>query len=122
MALTQTTPILRSADATQMRRFYIDFLGFELLFEHRFEPHLPLYCALKRDACELHLSEHTGDSQPGAGLRIAVDDIDALAAELAAKSDLHPAPQVETMPWGTRDFSVTDPVGNRLTFTSAVSL
>jgi uncharacterized glyoxalase superfamily protein PhnB len=25
------------------------------------------------------------------------------------------------MPWGTRDFTVTDPFGNRLTFTSAIS-
>jgi len=26
------------------------------------------------------------------------------------------------MPWGTRDFTVTDPFGNRLTFTSAISV
>ena len=38
MPLTRTTPILRSFDATLMRSFYIDFLGFELVFEHRFEP------------------------------------------------------------------------------------
>ena len=121
MALTRTTPILRSFDATLMRRFYVDFLGFEVVFEHRFEPHLPLYCGLKRDACELHLSEHHGDACPGAALRIAVDDVDALAAELAAKNASHNRPQVQTMPWGTRDFTVTDPFGNRLTFTSAVS-
>ena len=122
--LTGTTPILRSFDAAQMRAFYVDFLGFKVLFEHRFEPTLPLYCGLQRDACELHLSEHQGDVSPGAGLRIAVDDVDALAAELAGKSlaHAHETVKVEQMPWGTRDFTVTDPFGNRLTFTSAVSL
>jgi uncharacterized glyoxalase superfamily protein PhnB len=29
---------------------------------------------------------------------------------------------VQTMPWGTRDFTVADPFGNRLTFTDAISL
>ena len=121
MALTHTTPILRSFDEAQMRRFYVDFLGFTVLFEHRFEPGLPLYVGLKRDACELHLSEHHGDATPGASMRIAVDDVDALAAELMAKHVSHNRPQVHTQPWGTRDFTVTDPFGNRLAFTSAVS-
>jgi uncharacterized glyoxalase superfamily protein PhnB len=122
MHLIRTTPILRSFDAHLMRAFYLDYLGFELVFEHRFEAALPLYCGLRRDACELHLSEHHGDASPGGALRIAVDDVDALAAELAAKNAPHNRPQVQAMPWGTRDFTVTDPFGNRLTFTSAVSL
>lgn len=122
MTLTRITPILRSFDAPLMRAFYVDFLGFELIFEHRFEATLPLYCGLKRDACELHLSEHHGDASPGASVRIAVDDVDALAAELSAKHASHNRPSVQLTPWGTRDFSVTDPFGNRLTFTSAVSV
>lgn len=122
MTLIRTTPIFRSFDEARMREFYVDFLGFTLLFEHRFEPGLPLYCGLKRDACELHLSEHHGDASPGASVRVAVDDVDALAAELLAKHHRHARPQVEQQPWGTRDFTVTDPFGNRITFTSAVSL
>ncbi len=122
MPLTRTTPIFRSFDEAQMRRFYVDFLGFTVLFEHRFEPGMPLYCGLTRDACELHLSEHHGDATPGSSVRIAVDDVDALAAELVARHAGHSRPQVQQMPWGTRDFTVTDPFGNRLTFTSAVSV
>jgi uncharacterized glyoxalase superfamily protein PhnB len=122
MPLKHTVPILRSFDAAKMREFYVDFLGFRVLFEHRFEPGLPLYCGLQRDDCELHLSEHHGDATPGAAMRIAVDDVDALAAELQAKSYRHARPQVQDMPWGTRDFTVTDPFGNRLTFTSAASV
>ena len=122
MPLTRTTPIFRSFDEAQMRQFYVNLLGFAVLFEHRFGPGMPLYCGLKRDACELHLSEHHGDATPGSSVRIAVDDIDALAAEIAARHAPHAGPQVQQMPWGTRDFTVTDPFGNRLTFTSAVSV
>ena len=32
------TPIFRSFDEAKAREFYIDFLGFEVTFEHRFEP------------------------------------------------------------------------------------
>jgi uncharacterized glyoxalase superfamily protein PhnB len=122
MKLTQTTPLLRSFNEAQAKQFYIDFLGFELLFEHRFEPGLPLYFAVKRDACELHLTEHHGDATPGASVRIACEDVDAYCATLAAQNAAHTRPSVQEQPWGTRDFTVTDPFGNRLTFTSAVSL
>jgi uncharacterized glyoxalase superfamily protein PhnB len=119
--LTRTTPILRSFNEAQAKAFYVDFLGFTVLFEHRFEPEMPLYMGLTRNACELHLSEHHGDACPGSALRIAVTDVDAYCAELTAKGPHHNRPTVQEMPWGTRDFTVTDPFGNRLTFTSAVS-
>jgi uncharacterized glyoxalase superfamily protein PhnB len=118
---TSCTPILRSFDEAKAREFYLDFLGFELLFEHRFEPQLPLYMGICRGSCELHLSEHHGDASPGASLRIEVSDVDAYCEELASKQYRHARPEVQTMPWGTRDYTVSDPFGNRLTFTSAVS-
>ena len=40
------TPILRSFDEARAKAFYIDFLGFDLLFEHRFEEGLPLFMAV----------------------------------------------------------------------------
>ena len=122
MNIGPVTPILRSFDEALARDFYVRYLGFEVLFEHRFEPGLPLYLGLRRGACELHLSEHHGDASPGASVRIAVDDVDALQAELAARGHPNLRPAVHAMPWGTRDLAVTDPFGNRLTFTSAISL
>jgi uncharacterized glyoxalase superfamily protein PhnB len=121
MSLSQTTPILRSFDETKAREFYLGYLGFAVVFEHRFEPGLPLYLGVRRDGCTLHLSEHHGDASPGAAMRIAVDNIDAFCAELAAKNYRYERPAVEAIPWGTRDMTVTDPFGNRLTFTSAIS-
>mgnify|MGYP003502943748 FL=1 len=122
MALGKTTPILRIFDEAKAREFYLGWLGFEVVFEHRFEPGMPLYMGVRRDGCMLHLSEHHGDASPGAAMRIEVDDIDALQRELATRPYRHARPTAETMPWGTRDMSLTDPFGNRLTFTDAISV
>jgi uncharacterized glyoxalase superfamily protein PhnB len=121
MTLGKTTPLLRIFDEARAREFYLGFLGFSVVFEHRFEPGMPLYMGIVRDDCGLHLTEHHGDVCPGAGMRIAVSDIDALHAELSAKAYKHARPSINEMPWGTRDMTLTDPFGNRLTFTTAIS-
>jgi catechol 2,3-dioxygenase-like lactoylglutathione lyase family enzyme len=121
MKLGTVTPILRIFDAAKAREFYIDFLGFRVDWEHRFEPALPLYLQVSRDACVLHLSEHHGDCCPGAAVRIALDDIDAYHAELTAKNYGYARPGIDDTPWGTREMSVKDPFGNRLTFSGAIS-
>jgi len=121
MKLGAIAPILRIFDEARARAFYVDFLGFQVDWEHRFEPGLPLYLQVSRGSCVLHLSEHHGDCCPGAAMRIEVDDIDALHAELANKNYAYARPGIDAMPWGTRDMSVKDPFGNRLTFTTAIS-
>lgn len=122
MHLGKTTPILRIFDEAKAREFYVDFLGFEVVFEHRFAPDLPLYVEIRRADCVLHLSEHHGDACPGAALRIEATDVDALCAELCGRAYRHARPEPADMPWGTRDMTVADPFGNRLTFTSAISV
>lgn len=119
MKLGTVTPILRIFDEAKAREFYLGFLGFTDDWEHRFEPGLPLYLQVSRGACVLHLSEHHGDCCPGAALRIDVDDIDSLHAELAGKQYGYARPGIDDTPWGSRELSVKDPFGNRLTFTQA---
>lgn len=119
MGLGASTPILRIFDEAKAREFYVDFLAFRVDWEHRFEPGLPLYMQVSRDGCVLHLSEHHGDCSPGSAIRIDADNLDAFHRELSAKDYKYARPGIETMPWGTRDMSVTDPFGNRLTFTTS---
>ncbi|MBQ5941766.1 glyoxalase superfamily protein [Massilia sp. AB1] len=114
-------PILRIFDEAKAREFYVDFLGFTVDWEHRFEPDLPLYLQVSRGGLVLHLSEHHGDCCPGAAMRIETSDIDALHAELAGKRYGYARPQIDETPWGSRDMAVKDPFGNRLTFTSAIT-
>jgi catechol 2,3-dioxygenase-like lactoylglutathione lyase family enzyme len=110
-------PILRSFDAAKAREFYVDFLGFRLDWEHQFEPNTPGYIQVSLGDCVLHLSEHFGDSCPGSGMRVRVDDIDAYQQGLLAKQYRHSRPGcAEKMPWGTRELTIADPFGNRITF------
>jgi catechol 2,3-dioxygenase-like lactoylglutathione lyase family enzyme len=115
MRLGSPIPILRTFDEAKAREFYVDFLGFTMDWEHRFAPELPLYCQVSRSACLLHLSGHHGDATPGSALRIEVEALDELQAELTAKNYRYARPGIEQQPWG-RDMSITDPFGNRLIF------
>jgi uncharacterized glyoxalase superfamily protein PhnB len=117
MRFGKPIPILRIFDQQKAREFYVDFLGFAVDWEHRFEDGLPLYMQVSKGDCLLHLSEHHGDSSPGAAMRIETEDLDAFRHELLAKQYKYVRPGIEETPWGTRDMSVRDPFGNRLTFT-----
>ena len=116
MKLGPVIPVLRMFDVGKAREFYLGFLGFAVDWEHRFEDGMPLYMQISRTGCALHLSEHHGDACPGAAVRIAIDDIDALHAELLARHCGYGRPGVETMPWGLRELKAHDPFGNRLIF------
>ncbi|MEO0538931.1 MAG: glyoxalase superfamily protein [Cyanobacteria bacterium P01_A01_bin.123] len=121
MKFLKTTPIIRMFDEAKAKEFYVDFLGFSVDWEHRFEANFPLYMQVSRNGCVLHLSEHYGDCCPGSAMRIESNELDAFHQELIAKNYRHFRPAIEETPWGSRDMSVTDPFGNRLTFTNAIS-
>jgi uncharacterized glyoxalase superfamily protein PhnB len=114
--LGKVTPVLRIFDEAKALEFYIDFLGFELSWKHRLEPGAPVYLAVRRGECELHLTEHHGDCSPGATIRIETSELDAYHTELAMKRYAYARPGIESMPWGSREMSIRDPFFNRLTF------
>nr|WP_266364504.1 glyoxalase superfamily protein [Tellurirhabdus rosea] len=67
---TSVTPILRIFDYAKTKEFYVDFLGFTIDWEHRFEENMPVYLSVSSGPVTLHLSEHHGDGSPGARVRI----------------------------------------------------
>ena len=101
---TDVVPILRVSDASRAVAWYRR-LGFEQVFEHRFEPHLPAYVGIRRDDAQIHLSEHVGDANPNGLVYIWVDDVDSVGAEFGVA--------VDNQPWA-REMRLTDPDGNRL--------
>ena len=121
MKFGNTTPILRSFDEVKAKEFYLTFLEFELDWEHRFSEGLPLYMQISKGSCVLHISEHHGDSSPGTTLRIQVSDLEGYHELLLGKSYKYSRPAIQEMPWGSKDMTISDPFGNRLIFTSAVS-
>lgn len=115
ISFTRAIPVLRSFDETKAREFYCDFLGFSVLFQHRFHDHAPLYLGLGRAGLQLHLSEHHGDASPGATVFVPMLGIRALHGELLARQYRYNRPGVENAPWGL-EMQVHDPFGNRIRF------
>lgn len=116
MRFSPPTPILRIFDEELAIGFYIDFLGFTVDWEFRFEPDTPIYMQVTIGEVHLHLSEHFGDAAPGSHVRIEVCDVDEFNRVLLAKGYKYARPGVQLMPWKTRDMKIDDPFGNRLTF------
>lgn len=108
-------PVLRMFDIAKTKGFYLDFLGFTLDWEHRFEPEMPLYTQISRGGFTLHLSEHHGDGSPGAVVFVPMNGIAAFHAEISAKGYPYMRPGVEEAPWGL-EMQVWDPSGNRIRF------
>lgn len=113
--LDEAVPVLRMLDVARAREFYVDFLGFRVDFEHRFEPALPLYLQVSCGGVVLHLSEHHGDGVPGSMVFVWMTGIELFRAELLGKNYSYARPGIENQEWG-REFAVTDPSGNTLRF------
>ena len=109
-------PILRIFSVEKAREFYLDFLGFTLDWEHRFDARAPLYMQVSRGELVLHLSEHHGDACPGSTVFVIMAGIADLHREIAAKDYAFMRPGLEEAPWDARVMQVTDPFGNRLRF------
>jgi len=122
MKFSSPIPILRSFDELKAKEFYVDFLGFNIDWEHRFEANTPLYMQLSINDCIIHVSEHHGDSSPGASLRINTLELETYQKELLAKKYRNARPDIQNMPWGTRDMAIADPFGNKLIFTEEPSI
>jgi catechol 2,3-dioxygenase-like lactoylglutathione lyase family enzyme len=80
------------------------------------------YGIIQRDGAQLHLWLCTDPRIPReTACRIVVEEIDALFDEFSAQGVIHPNGQLETKPWGVREFSILDADGNLLTFQQSVA-
>lgn len=114
-------PILRIFSVEKAKEFYIDFLGFKIDWEHRFEGNLPLYMQVSRGEIVLHLSEHYGDGVPGSALFIPTSNLEDLNEELLDKKYNYLRPGIVEQDWGMKEMHVIDPFGNRLRFAERIT-
>jgi len=112
----QVTPILRIFDVAKAKEFYIEFLGFQFDWEHRFDERAPVYMQVSRNGCVLHLSEHHGDCCPGSTVFVTMTGIDEFHAEITAKNYGFNRPGLERAFYGAKCVEVIDPFGNRIRF------
>lgn len=114
--MLQTIPLLRIFSEAKAKEFYVDFLGFAVDWEHRFEPRAPLYMQVSRGNCVLHLTEHHGDCCPGSTAFVRMTGIEEFHREISAKGYAFMRPGIELAPWGAKCMEVIDPFGNRIRF------
>lgn len=121
-------PALPVRDMERSVEFYRDKLG--LTLDHVESG----FAIFRRDEVQIHLwlaSDEGWRTRPGsspvvsgaesfiagtASCQVQVEDVDGLYHRLHPLGIVHPNGQLTDEPWGTRDFGVTDPDNNLITF------
>ena len=111
--MQRTVPILHIGSYEEAKAYYVDWLGFGIDWEFRFEPTFPVYMQVSRDGLVLHLSEHKGDNPGPTMCHVEVDVLDALRAEWKERRPDF-TQSIEIAPWNAKHVSLKDPFGNRL--------
>jgi uncharacterized glyoxalase superfamily protein PhnB len=108
--LRSSVPVIPVASADEAIAFYCDQLGFVVDFE------VEDYAGVRRDAVLLHLDGVINSAAGEVTCRVETRGVDALFAEMEPRGIIDPDEPIHTMPWGSRQFSVRDSCGNRITF------
>ena len=118
----QVTPFMHVADVESTVGFFVDVLGFELLFRQ------PGYAYIEREGCGLRILEAGEGNELIPGNRrfryyFDVRDVDGLYAELKPKLDLLPKGDVHgpaDKPYHQRELLVLAPDGDLVAFGHAI--
>ncbi len=108
--MLEVTPTLVARAMPEAMAFY-EAAGFEV------EPYDEGFAFVRyADASVFDLVLHaaTTPEDNAGGCYIVTDDVDTWHARLSAAG--LPVTEIATMPWGMREFALTDPSGNRLRF------
>jgi uncharacterized glyoxalase superfamily protein PhnB len=121
MTVQKVIPILRIFNYKKAIEFYVDWLEFKIDWEHTFEDNTPIYMQLSKEGITLHLSEHHGDSTPGARVYIECTGLKEYHQLLIDKKYKNNKPGLEKTFYGTWCMEVIDPFANRLTFNERIT-
>jgi catechol 2,3-dioxygenase-like lactoylglutathione lyase family enzyme len=122
ISFVHTIPILRMFNVEKAKEFYVDYLGFQVDWEHKFPDVAPVYMRVSRGDLVLHLSEHYGDGTPGSAVYIEMQGVEEFHRELTAKNYGYLRPGLERTDWNTLCVNVIDPFGNMIRFNEPVVL
>ncbi|NND89447.1 MAG: VOC family protein [Granulosicoccus sp.] len=116
-------PFIRCKDLSVSLPFYSEILDFKILRAPDPDPEsfMSKYSLLERNGDRVHLSAHSGDGVFGNVVYVQVENIDTLFEKFllnglteSDRGGLTMRPVEQT--WGMKEFAVTDPDGNRITF------
>jgi len=119
-------PFIKCSDILASLAFYTEVLDFRILQAPDPDPmsFMSKYSFLERGSGRIHLSSHKGDGVFGSVIYIRVDKIETLYQTFIKNGlnvdepDINPSVVMKLVEqtWGMKEFSVTDPDGNRITF------
>jgi len=111
--LVAAIPKLASLNIERSVAFF-ERLGFKCLYAS------DDYGVMRRDDVSVHFWLCSDARTPKeTGCRISVEGIDWLFQTYSELGVVHPNGQLESKPWGSREFSVLDSDGNLITFNEA---
>lgn len=116
--LKQIHPVLPVQNVVAALFFYVNKLGFDILFAD--DPEHPKYAGIIRDGIQIHLQwldakEWEVDIDRPM-LRIETDNVAELFKEFADKDVFHKDTKLQTTQWGTEEFGFYDLYKNGLVF------
>ncbi|MEP6467079.1 MAG: glyoxalase superfamily protein [Parafilimonas sp.] len=120
MKTEKVIPMLRIFDYSKAVEFYVDWLGFTIVWEHHFEEQMPVYLEIERDGITFHLTEHHGDGTPGSHVFIWCNGVQEYHEELINKKYKYNKPGLEKTFYGALAFVVNDPFNNRISFNEKI--
>lgn len=112
-------PTFRILNYEKAIKFYIDFLGFKVDWEHRFGPAEPIYMQISNNGLVMHLSENKR-FHAKAVVFIETRGIKAFHKVLVDKATIITLPEVVRTNWKTLQLELVDPFGNLLRFNENV--
>lgn len=100
--------------------FYIDFLGFQIDWEHQFEPSGPVYMQISNNGLILHLSQ-SPRFENTVIVFVETINIQAFHKELKERNSDFRVQDIIQTKWKTLQLEIEDPFGNLLRFNENVS-
>jgi catechol 2,3-dioxygenase-like lactoylglutathione lyase family enzyme len=108
--MERAVPVLPADDISAARQFYVDKLGFRVIFEE--SDGTSGILGVQRGSIEITIDAPMSGHGRDACVSLRVDDADAYYREWREKIEIAEPPRDEH--WGARTFSVHDPSGNTI--------
>ncbi len=107
-------PTFRITDYKKAIEFYVEFLGFNIDWEHKFGDTEPIYMQISKNGLILHLSENKR-FKTGVIIFIETKGIDLFHKSLL-DTNKKLIPDIAITNWNTKQLEIEDPFGNLLRF------
>ena len=117
MNISRVVPDIRSKQMDESRRFYVDFLGFNVGMDMGF---ITTFVSPNNPASQISVLHDDGSSALLPNVSIEVEDVNKVYADATARG-LKIAYPLTDEPWGVRRFFVVDPSGTVLNIMSHIS-